>query len=279
MAGKFSQFDQDPNADPDFERLPVAEEIDVLIIGGGFGGLLSGGRLREQGVDNIRMVEKGADFGGTWYWNRYPGAACDVESYIYMPMLEEMGYIPGEKYARAPEILAHCRKLAERYDLYPRALFQTIVTDLQWDEERARWIAATNRDDRIAARFVICACGFIQTPRLPGIPGIESFGGHAFHTSRWDYRYTGGDERGGMTGLADKRVGIIGNRRDRHSGGSPLGAIRQASLCIPAHAGSVDVRANRPTDPEWARLKHGWQRERMANFTAIMAGGYWKLTW
>ncbi len=177
LAGRFDSFDRDPNADPDFARQPVLEEVDVLIIGGGFGGLLTGGRLREQGIDSIRVVEKGADFGGTWYWNRYPGAACDVESYIYLPMLEETGYIPGEKYARAPEILAHCRKLAQRYDLYSRALFQTVVTDLAWDEERARWIAATSRDDRIAARFVISACGFIQKPRLPGIPGIENFRG------------------------------------------------------------------------------------------------------
>jgi cyclohexanone monooxygenase len=278
LAGKFGRFDRDPNADPDFKRQPVMEEVDVLIVGGGFGGLLAAGRLRERGVDSIRVVEKGADFGGTWYWNRYPGAACDVESYIYLPMLEETGYIPGEKYARAPEILAHCRKLAQRYDLYPRALFQTVVTDMRWDEERARWIASTSRDDRIAARFVISACGFIQKPRLPGIPGIESFGGHAFHTSRWDYQYTGGDERGGLTGLADKRVGIIG------TGATAIQVVphlAQSALHLwvfqrtPA---SVDVRANRPTDPDWARsLRPGWQRERMVNFTSIMAGSYWEV--
>jgi cyclohexanone monooxygenase len=278
LAGEFDQFDRDPNADHDFTRQPVIEDVDVLIIGGGFGGLLSGGRLRERGVDSIRVVEKGADFGGTWYWNRYPGASCDVESYIYMPFLEETGYIPGEKYARGPEILAHCRKLAERYDLYPRALFQTVVTDLRWDEQRARWIAATSRDDRIAARFVISACGFIQKPRLPGISGIESFGGHAFHTSRWDYEYTGGDASGGMTGLADKRVGIIGTGATAIQAVPHLAQSAQHLYVFQRTPASVDVRANRPTDLDWARsLRPGWQRERMANFTAIMAGGYWEV--
>ena len=278
LAGRFGSFDRDPNADPDFRREPVVEEVDVLIIGGGFGGLLTCGRLREQGIDSIRVVEKGADFGGTWYWNRYPGAACDVESYIYLPMLEETGYIPGEKYARAPEILAHCRKLAQRYDLYPRALFQTVVTDLTWDEERARWIGATSRDDRIAARFVISACGFIQKPRLPGIPGIENFRGHAFHTSRWDYEYTGGDEKGGLAGLADKRVGIIGTGATAIQAVPHLAQSAEHLYVFQRTPASVDVRANRPTDPDWARsLRPGWQRERMTNFTSIMAGSYWEV--
>jgi cyclohexanone monooxygenase len=278
LAGRFGSFDRDPNADPDFRREPVVEEVDVLIIGGGFGGLLTCGRLREQGIDRIRVVEKGADFGGTWYWNRYPGACCDVESYIYLPMLEETGYIPGEKYARAPEILAHCRKLAQRYDLYPRALFQTVVTDLTWDEERARWIGATSRDDRIAARFVISACGFIQKPRLPGIPGIENFRGHAFHTSRWDYQYTGGDEKGGLTGLADKRVGIIGTGATAIQAVPHLAQSAEHLYVFQRTPASVDVRANRPTDPDWARsLRPGWQRERMTNFTSIMAGSYWEV--
>jgi cyclohexanone monooxygenase len=276
LAGKFNQFDRDPNADPDFTRPSVVEDVDVLIIGGGFGGLLAAGRLRERGVKRIRMVEKGADFGGTWYWNRYPGAACDVESYIYLPMLEETGYIPGEKYARGSEIFAYCKRLAERYELYPLALLQTLVTDLRWDEERARWIAATNRNDQIAARFVISACGFIQKPRLPGIPGIETFRGRTFHTSRWDYEYTGGDESGGLTGLADKRVGIIGTGATAIQVVPHLAQSAKQLYVFQRTPASVDVRANRPTDPNWARsLRPGWQRERMMNFTSIMSGSYW----
>src|SRR5215813_179789 len=157
LKGRFAGFDRDPHADPGFQRVAVVEDCDVLIIGGGFAGLLSAGRLREQGVDSIRIVEKGADFGGTWYWNRYPGAACDIESYIYMPLLEETGYMPIEKYSRAKEILAHSRAIGEHFDLYKNACFQTEVTELAWDEAAQRWIVNTNRGDAMRARFVVMA--------------------------------------------------------------------------------------------------------------------------
>ena len=218
----------------------------MVLVGGGFGGLLAGARLRELGVRDIRVIEKGGDFGGTWYWNRYPGVACDIESYVYMPLLEELGYVPREKYSRGAEIFAHCKAIAEKYDLYRNACFQTQVSEVRWDERASRWIISTDRGDAMKARFVCLANGFLQKPKLPGIPGIESFGGHSFHTSRWDYAYTGGDADGNLTGLRGKRVGIIGT-----------GAT--AVQCIP-HVGesaghlyvfqrtpsSIDVRANRP---------------------------------
>src|ERR1700678_1703453 len=144
LQGKFAAFAQDPHADPKFKRDAVIEDVEVLIIGGGFGGLLAGSRLREKAVPKIRIIERGADFGGTWYWNRYPGAACDVESLIYLPMLEELGYLPTERYPKATEIHAHCRKLAERFGLYPAALFQTQVQRVEWDESRKRWLVGTN---------------------------------------------------------------------------------------------------------------------------------------
>ncbi len=273
LSGRFAHFADDPHVAPGFTREAVDERVDVLVIGGGFAGLLTAGRLRARGLNDIRIVEKAGDFGGTWYWNRYPGAACDIESYIYMPLLEELGYVPTEKYARAPEIYAHCRRIGEHYDLYRAALFQTTVADLRWDEDAARWIAATDRGDRIAARFVVAAGGFLSQPKLPGIPGIETFAGHSFHTSRWDYGYTGGDERGGLDKLADKRVGVIGT-----------GAT--AVQCIPflaesaAHLyvfqrtpSSVDARDNRATDPAWASSQApGWQRRRMDNFNNIVSG-------
>jgi cyclohexanone monooxygenase len=275
LQGRFATFAQDPHADPHFKRDAVTEDIDVLIIGGGFAGLLAGGRLREKGVRSIRIVEKGADFGGTWYWNRYPGAACDVESYIYLPMLEELGYLPSERYPKASEIHAHCRKLAERFALYPAALFQTQVQRVQWDEQRKRWIVGTDRDDRIAARFVVSCTGLLSNPKLPGIPGIENFEGHAFHTSRWDYGYTGGDENGRLTGLADKVVGIIGTGSTGIQTIPHLAASAKHLYVFQRTPSSVDVRNNAPTDPEFLKtLKPGWQRERRDNFTTLVGGDY-----
>jgi cyclohexanone monooxygenase len=275
LNGRYANFDHDPFADPKFTRDPIVKDVDVMVIGGGFGGLLASGRLREQGIEDLCIIEKGADFGGTWYWNRYPGAACDVESYIYLPMLEETGYVPQEKYSKGPEIYAHCQKLAKRYELYRAAIFQTVVTDLSWDDDRARWVATTDRDDKISARFVISACGFIAKPKMPGIPGIESFEGHAFHTSRWDYAYTGGDETGGMTGLADKRVGIIGTGATAIQAVPHLAESAGHLYVFQRTPSSVDIRANQPTDPDWVNsLTPGWQRARMLNFTTIMSGGY-----
>ncbi|MGH7288294.1 MAG: flavin-containing monooxygenase, partial [Myxococcota bacterium] len=193
VKGEFASFVDDPYVAPGHTRAPLTDEVEVVVIGGGFGGLLTGARLREAGVEDLRIIEKGGDFGGTWYWNRYPGAMCDVESYIYLPLLEELQYVPKEKYSRAPEILAHSQAIGRKYDLYRSACFQTEVTELRWDEASARWIVSTNRGDRMRARFVCMSNGPLNRPKLPGIPGIGSFEGHAFHTSRWDYAYTGGD--------------------------------------------------------------------------------------
>jgi len=274
LSGAFADFDKDPHGDPNFTRDPIVEDTDVLVIGGGFAALLAGARLSEAGVKDIRIVEKGADFGGTWYWNRYPGCACDVEAYVYMPMLEEMGYLPTEKYAKAPEIYAHVKKLAERYDLYPAGVFQTMVEKLVWDEKRNRWIVHTDRGDRISARFVISATGLLSTAKLPGIPGIESFAGRSFHTSRWDYDYTGGSSTTPMDKLADKVVGVIG------TGSTGIQVIPEVAktakhlYVFQRTPSSVDVRNNRPTDPEFVKtLEPGWQRKRRDNFTLLTSGG------
>ena len=210
MKGRLEHFERDPWVEPGLAREPLTDEVDVAIIGGGFSGLLAGARLRQLGVEGIRLVEKGGDFGGTWYWNRYPGLACDIESYVYLPMLEEIGTVPAEKYSRGAEIFEHCRAIARKYELYRDSCFQTEVSGIRWDESASRWTIETNRGDRMRARFVCLANGFLQKPKLPGIPGIESFAGHTFHTSRWDYAYTGGDASGNLEGLRDKRVGIIG---------------------------------------------------------------------
>ena len=269
-----TQFDKDYYADPDLKRDPVVEDVDAVIIGAGVSGLLAGARLRERGVESLRIIEKGADFGGTWYWNRYPGLHCDVESYIYMPMVEELGVMPTEKYVTGYEIRAHCQKLARHYDLYRGALFQTVVEDAHWDEGSRRWIVTTDRGDRLAARFLISATGFIVNPKLPRIPGIESFEGHSFHTSRWDFGYTGGDEEGGMTGLADKKVGLIGTGATAVQLVPRLQKSAGHLYVFQRTPSAVDARGNAPTDPDWFKaLQPGWTRQRRDNFTILLSGG------
>lgn len=272
MTGEFSRYLEDPYVRR-ADREPLFDTVDVVIIGGGFGGLLAGARLRESGVEDLRIIEKGGDFGGTWYWNRYPGAACDVESYVYLPLLEELGAMPSQKYAQAPEILNHSRAIAEHFDLYRNACLQTEVTEVAWDEDEQRWLISTDRGDVMRARYVVLANGPLHRPKLPGIPGIDSFKGHTFHTSRWDYGYTGGDSSGGLEGLADKRVGIIGTGATAVQCIPHLGASAQHLSVFQRTPSSIDVRANRPTDPQWAAsLEPGWQKRRMDNFNNLVSG-------
>jgi cation diffusion facilitator CzcD-associated flavoprotein CzcO len=273
--GRFAHFADDPYVAPGFARAPVDDEVDVALIGGGFGGLLAGARLRQQGIESLRIIEKGGDVGGTWYWNRYPGVACDIESYVYLPLLEELGYVPKEKYSRGAEIFEHCRAIARKYDLYRGACLQTEVTGIRWDEDSARWIVATNRGDAIRARFVALSNGLLQKPKLPGIPGLAEFEGHAFHTSRWNFAYTGGDANGNLEKLADKRVGIIGTGATAVQCVPHLGASAQHLYVFQRTPSSIGVRANRPTDREWATsLEPGWQQRRIENFQILTAGGY-----
>jgi cation diffusion facilitator CzcD-associated flavoprotein CzcO len=270
VAGSFGHYADDPWVEQRLERAPIIDTVDVAIVGAGFGGLLTGARLRELGVQRLRLIDKAADVGGTWYWNRYPGIACDVESYVYMPLLEELGYVPSEKYAKGAEIFEHCRQIAKRYDLYRDACLQTEVREIRWEDHVSRWIITTDRGDEIRARFVSMANGYIQRPKLPGIAGLGSFGGHAFHTSRWDYDYTGAD----LSRLADKRVGLIGTGATAVQCVPHLAAAASRLLVFQRTPSTVDVRANAPTDPEWAAaLEPGWQRRRIENFQLLTAGG------
>jgi len=272
-AGDFGYFAEDPYVEPGFDRAPLTDEVDIAIIGGGFAGLSAGAALRKRGMESIRYVEKGGDFGGTWYWNRYPGVQCDIESLVYLPLLEETGYVPVERYSRGPEIWDHARRIARHFDLYRDALFQTAVTGLRWLDEERRWLVETDRGDAFKARYVIRTNGILDRPRLPGIPGLADYKGHSFHTSRWDYDYTGGDSSGGLTGLADKRVAIIG------TGATAIQAVPHVArhakhlYVVQRTPSGVDERRNGPTDPDWVRsLEPGWQRRRRENFVALTTG-------
>ncbi|MFE7271731.1 flavin-containing monooxygenase [Streptomyces sp. NPDC057623] len=273
LAGEFGVDDQDPHADPEFSREPLRDRVEAVVVGGGFGGLLAGARLRQAGVQEIRVIEKGGDFGGTWYWNRYPGIHCDIESYVYLPLLEEIGYVPRWKYSPGEEIREHAQAVARHFGLYEHACFQTQVTELRWDEEESEWTVRTDRGDEMRARYVVVSSGTLSQAKLPGIPGIETFRGHTFHTSRWDYAYTGGDASGGLTGLAGKRVALIGTGATAIQVVPHLGADAGQVYVFQRTPSSVDVRGNRPTDPEWAgSLEPGWQRRRMENFLKVVTG-------
>ncbi len=259
LTGSFARYETDPYGGEIVPREPINDTVECLFIGGGFSALLTSARLREYGVESIRIVERGADVGGTWYWNRYPGVACDVISYDYLPLLDEMDYVPKNHYARGPEILAHCQAIARRYNLYELAVFQTTVTSTIWNEEEEIWQLTTDRGDHMKARFVICANGTLSKPKLSKIKGMESFKGHSFHTSRWDYDYTRED----LSGLEDKVVGIIGTGATAVQAIPGLGASSKELYVFQRTPSSIDIRDDWPTDPNWARkLKPGWQAKR-----------------
>jgi cation diffusion facilitator CzcD-associated flavoprotein CzcO len=261
LSGSLATYETDPYGGETIPRDPINDTVEVLFIGGGFSALLTSARLREVGVDSIRIVEKGGDVGGTWYWNRYPGIACDVVSYDYLPLLDEMGYVPSRHYAPGEEILEHCRAIAHRYNLYELATFQTTVTSTIWHEDEQMWHVGTDRGDHMRARFVVCANGTLTKPKLARIQGMQTFKGHSFHTSRWDYDYTGAD----LENLSDKVVGIIGTGATAVQAVPNLGAAAKELYVFQRTPSSIDVRDDWETDPEWAAtLKPGWQANRRA---------------
>ncbi len=275
LKGDYADFDKDPYVTEPLVRDSITEATDVVIVGAGFGGMMAAINLQRQGITNYRIIEKGGDFGGTWYWNRYPGCMCDVESYTYLPLLEETGYMPTEKYASAPEIFSHCQRIGKHFDLYEHALFETLMGDATWSDETNRWTITTSRDDQLTAKFLITAAGILHKAKLPGIPGIETYAGKAFHTSRWDYAFTGGSPTEPMDKLGDLRVGIIG------TGATAIQAVPQLSraakevFVFQRTPAAVGIRGNGPTDEEWFKelsAKPGWQAERMNNFTAAVTG-------
>ncbi|MBT2409869.1 NAD(P)/FAD-dependent oxidoreductase [Streptomyces sp. ISL-12] len=270
---EFGYYAADPYAGEPAEREPVRDRVDVAVVGGGFGGILAGARLRQKGVRRVRVIEKGGDFGGTWYWNRYPGIHCDIEAHVYLPMLDETGYVPEWKYAPGEEIRRHAVRIAEKSDLYADALFSTAVTSLTWDDTSETWIVTTDRGDKFRATYVVTATGTLSELKLPGIPGIETYRGHTFHTSRWDYGYTGGTPDGGLTGLADKRVGVVGTGATGIQVVPKLAEDAGHLYVFQRTPSTVDVRANRRTTArDVGADRPGWATERRDNFLRIVSG-------
>lgn len=266
--GPLAHFEADPFL-PVQPRTPLHDTVDVLVVGGGFSGLLAAVRLQQAGARTVRVVERGGDFGGTWYWNRYPGAQCDIESYIYLPLLEELGTLPARKYSDAPEIFAHCRAIGQRHGLYEQACFHTSVTELRWDEAALAWTVRTDRGDAMRARFVCLADGPISQPKLPGIAGIHDFRGRMFHASRWDYGYTGAK----LERLAGRRVGVIGTGATAIQCVPFLAEAAGALFVFQRTPSVVLPRDNQSTDAAWAAgLRPGWQWERMRNFNQVAQG-------
>lgn len=274
-SGRFAYLNEDTYT-PRVERPPLTDHVKLLMVGGGFAGLCIGARLREAGIDDFRILEGGGDFGGVWYWNRYPGAMCDTAAMVYLPLLEETGYMPTQKYVEAPEIWGHTLRIAKHFKLYEKAVFSTHVTAMTWDDTAKNWVVETDRGDRITAMYVATGTGPLDRPKLPGIPGIERFEGHAFHTARWDYAYTGGTYEGApMTRLARQRVGVIGTGATAVQCVPPLGRDAMELYVFQRTPSAIDERNNRPIDPEWyATLAPGWQREWLLNFATLQSGGF-----
>lgn len=269
---RFARYREDPFS-PVVERDPVTDEVDVCIVGGGIAGILAGVELRKAGIREIRIVDSAGGIGGTWYWNRYPGVMCDVESYIYLPMLEELDYVPRQRYAEGSEILSHLQAIADRHDLCSRALFHTGVTEARWDDDAGRWRIRTDRGDAFSARYHVLAVGILNLLKLPAIDGMEDFRGHSFHSARWDYDYTGGGPGRPMTALGDKVVAVLGTGATGIQCVGPLAESARHVHVFQRTPSAVGVRGNRPTDPTFAdQLQPGWQQARMDNFQAVMMG-------
>jgi cation diffusion facilitator CzcD-associated flavoprotein CzcO len=250
------------------ERAPITGETDVVILGAGYCGMMVAAQLKKAGITDFYNIDHGGNFGGTWYWNRYPGLQCDNDSLVYMPLLEETDYMPSKKFADGYEIYDHCQIIADTFSLRDNALFHTLIKSLKWNAETNRWHVHTNRGDDIKARFVVLAMGPLNKPKLPGIPGINDFKGKIFHTARWDYDYTGGEWRNPVLDkLGDKKVAIIGTGATAIQVVPYLAKHAAQTYVIQRTPSTIDMRNNRPIDADWFKSqKPGWQQERIRNF-------------
>ncbi len=265
MEGEFSRYLKDVYSAEPIARDALDDECEILVVGAGFAGLLLWHKLSQAGFKDVRFCEKGGDVGGTWYWNRYPGIACDVEAYSYLPLLEEMEYFPTMKFASGFEIMEYCQKMAEKFGFYDRCLFHTTVDKTEWDEDAGRWTVFTDRGDAMKARYVVLANGILTTPKLARINGMEKFEGESFHTSRWDYNID----------LEGKSVGIIGTGATAVQVIPEIAKVVKELYVFQRTPSSIDVRDQRETSQEeidaWKK-EPGWARARRERFARISAG-------
>ncbi|KAK5111189.1 hypothetical protein LTR85_012238 [Meristemomyces frigidus] len=269
---KFAHFLDDPwieTGTPINRPVPDGGHVKVAIIG--------------AGPEDLLLVDPAGGFGGTWYWNRYPGLMCDVESYIYMPLLESMDYMPKRKYSSGEELREYLESICRRYKLHDRAMFQSAGRTISWNASKNEWAVSIAEKPKggneseitVRADFVIFASGLLNNAKLPDMEGIDIFGGHMFHTARWEYHYTGGtQEKPELTGLEGKRVAFIGTGPTAVQAVPHLAKYAKELFIFQRTPSSVDSRDNRATDPEiWKKsvaVKKGWQRERNLNFNAFL---------
>ncbi|KAJ9631740.1 hypothetical protein H2203_000140 [Taxawa tesnikishii (nom. ined.)] len=262
---KFRHFQEDPWLNPsaikDARKMFPDNRCRVLILGAGLGGLMYAVRMVEAGVrpEDITIVDSAGGFGGTWYWNRYPGLMCDVESYSYLPLLEETGYMPRHRYAYGDEIRGYANLVAEKWGVANSAVFQTKAEKLEWDEAVKEW------------KFVATVNGVLNWPKLPATPGIMDYQGKMFHTSRWNYALTGGlPTDPSLKNLQDKRVAIIGTGATAVQVIPHLARWSKHLYVVQRTPSAIDRRDQRETDSEWfhksVATAPGWQRERLRNF-------------
>ena len=220
----------------------VTGEVDAVVIGAGFAGIYMNYRLRDQMGLDVQVFEAGDDVGGTWYWNRYPGARCDSESYIYCYSFDKdlmQDWEWSGKYPEQPEILRYLNHVADRFDIRRNIKFETRVTGAHWDDVAKRWTVTTDQGDEVRARYLVTAVGCLSSGQVPKIPGLEAFAGDWYHTGAWPH--DGVDFTG-------KRVGVIGTGS---SGVQSIPVIakqaghltvfqRTPQYAVPARHGTVD---------------------------------------
>lgn len=268
-------------------NLSNGDHVKFTILGAGFCGLIYSARLIEAGFkpDDIRLVDVAGGFGGTWYWNRYPGLMCDSESSIYLPLLEETGYMPKHRYSHGHEIREHAERIAEKYGIQDKAVFRTHIDTMDWNEDSKRWSLKMTQDRgpeaqqveiAVTSQFVILANGVLNHPKAPKIDGLDEYEGQMIHTGRWKYDISGGSpDDQSLVGLQGKKVGFIGTGATGVQCVTELAKWAGHLYVFQRTPSSIDVRGQRPTDPDqWreATSKPGWWTARNANFVSHTIG-------